>query len=402
MIPEKVLPARSIPRGQSSMELLTPREMSQTTETRLSTATGRVTIPGPSDTLGDPVLEQTVRKLIETAGRLVANKNAPGSGVTAPYGTIDDTGRVRLSQTVIRQGVSDTKPPMGSSKAPERRIQKMPAKKVSRVIDVQKNNQLRYNFTGVPETDPRACFNRVNITSDTGRQLGQSTIEFEDLLDHHGDGLRRRDDSPVISDGGTNESREDPNVMILVGMNDISRGSDEQEALWESMMVCLFTTLWQKFNCAVLTVCTVSMNTRSLTAAGRRHSEGVVRWKNILRNLASRNAGRMILMDIEHELRAMDQARLTTDGVHFDSIEGQAWLNRVFQERLDALDVELFDTGVLKEEGESNETVITTPLYLLAWKHSWGRSRPSRTTDSRAPANQVKGQTFKIDWEKRQ
>ena len=32
--------------------------------------------------------------------------------------------------------------------------------------------------------------------------------------------------------------------------------------------------------------------------------------------------------DIEHELRAMDQARLTTDGIHFDSIEGQAWLNK--------------------------------------------------------------------------
>ena len=68
----------------------------------------------------------------------------------------------------------------------------------------------------------------------------------------------------------------------------------------------------------------------------------------------------MILMDIEHELRAMDQARLTTDGIHFDSVEGQAWLNRVFQERLDELEVELFDTGVLKEEVASNETVITT------------------------------------------
>ena len=217
---EKVIAAWSIPRGQSPMELLTPREMSQTTETRLPTATDRVTIPDPSVTLGDPVVEQTVRKLIETAGRLGANKNAPGSGVTAPYGTIDDTGRVRLSQTVIRQGISDVTPLTGSLKAPERRIQKMPAKKVSRVIDVQKNNQLRYNFTGVPETDPRACFNRAtwnpaatatgDITSDTGRQLGQSTIEFEDLMGHHGDGLRRRDDSPVISNGGTDESREDP------------------------------------------------------------------------------------------------------------------------------------------------------------------------------------------------
>ena len=70
----------------------------------------------------------------------------------------------------------------------------------------------------------------------------------------------------------------------------------------------------------------------------------------------------MILMDIEHELRAMDQARLTTDGIHFDSIEGQAWFNRVFQERLDELEAELFDTGVLKEEGTANDAVITTFL----------------------------------------
>ena len=151
-----------------------------------------------------------------------------------------------------------------------------------------------------------------------------------------------------------------PNVMILVGTNDISKASDEQEALWESMMVCLFTTLWQKFSCAVLTVCTVPMSARSLTAAGRRQNEGVVRWNKIIRNLASRNAGRMILMDIEHELRAMDQARLTTDGIHFDSIEGQAWLNRVFQERLDELEAELFATGMLKEEETKNGAVITT------------------------------------------
>ena len=148
---EKVIPARSIPRGQSPMDLLTPREMSQTTETRLPTATGRVTIPDPSDTLGDPVVEQTMRKLIETLERLVANRNAPRSGVTAPYGTVDDTGRVQLSQDVMmKRGVSDTTLPMGSSKVPDRKIRKMPAKKVSRVIDVQKNNQLKYNFTGVP------------------------------------------------------------------------------------------------------------------------------------------------------------------------------------------------------------------------------------------------------------
>ena len=64
---ERVIPTRNIPRGQSPMEFLTPRELSQTTETRLPATTGRVTIPDPSDTLGDPVVEQTVKKLIETA-----------------------------------------------------------------------------------------------------------------------------------------------------------------------------------------------------------------------------------------------------------------------------------------------------------------------------------------------
>ena len=49
-----------------------------------------------------------------------------------------------------------------------------------------------------------------DITSDTGGQLGQSTVEFEDLLGHHSDGIRRSDHSPVKPDGGTNESREDP------------------------------------------------------------------------------------------------------------------------------------------------------------------------------------------------
>ena len=135
---EKLIPTRDIPRGQSPMELLTPREMSQTTETRLPATTDPVTILDPSDTLGDPVVEQTVRKLIETAGRLVANRNAPGSGVTAPYGTIEDMGRVKLSQDVMtREGVSNATSSTRSSRIPDRKIREMPAKKVSRVIDVQ-------------------------------------------------------------------------------------------------------------------------------------------------------------------------------------------------------------------------------------------------------------------------
>ena len=60
----------------------------------------------------------------------------------------------------------------------------------------------------------------------------------------------------------------------------------------------------------------------------------------------------------------MDQARLTTDGIHFDTIEGKAWLNRVLQEQLDEMEVELFDTGVLKREETANKPAILTFVPL--------------------------------------
>ena len=98
----------------------------------------------------------------------------------------------------------------------------------------------------------------------------------------------------------------------------------------------------------VLAVCTLPMSTRTQSSTVRRHNERFITWNNIVRNLASRNAGRIFLMSLEHDLRALDHARFTTDGIHFDSIEGQRWMNRVFQEQLVELAVELFDTGVLR------------------------------------------------------
>ena len=41
----------------------------------------------------------------------------------------------------------------------------------------------------------------------------------------------------------------------------------------------------------------------------------------------------------------MDHARFITDGIHFDNIEGQGWMNRVFRERLDELEIEYLLPG---------------------------------------------------------
>ena len=112
-----------------------------------------MTVPHPIDTLGDPVVERTLQKLVETAGRLVSNRSVPGSGVTAPYGTIDDTGKVELStETMTKTGaMASTKPPE-TSRVPDRKIREMPMRKVPRVFDVQKNSLIKKNITGVPDT----------------------------------------------------------------------------------------------------------------------------------------------------------------------------------------------------------------------------------------------------------
>ena len=106
--------------------------------------------------------------------------------MNALYGTIDDSGRVQLSQeTMTRTGVSDKTLPTKNSKVPDRRTREMPITRVSRVIDVQKNNLLKYSFTGFPETDSRACFNRSTWSRAVNLQqppLGTSHLILDDSL----------------------------------------------------------------------------------------------------------------------------------------------------------------------------------------------------------------------------
>ena len=124
---ERTMPERDVPSGQSPMELLTPRELSQTTELQIPTATGRVTVPDSSDTLGGPVVEQTMQKLRESAGRLVANRSVTSSGVTAPYRTLDKTGRVELSSEVMKTtGAAAGMKRIETSKASGRKTRRCP------------------------------------------------------------------------------------------------------------------------------------------------------------------------------------------------------------------------------------------------------------------------------------
>ena len=92
-----------------------------------------------------------------------------------------------------------------------RKTRVMPMKKVSRVLDIQKNNQIKTSFTGVPETDMRACFNRstwspaINMqhppTGTSNWIFGKSLVsvaEIENHMDHYDDGIRRCHIRPTV------------------------------------------------------------------------------------------------------------------------------------------------------------------------------------------------------------
>ena len=100
-----------------------------------------------------------------------------------------------------------------------------------------KHNQLKYNFTGVPDTAQRACFNRATWNPAVDLQnLRNSWITM--VMAFGGATIAQLFRMVELMNSG-----RIPHVMILVGSNNISGSSDEEEALWESMTVCLFTTL---------------------------------------------------------------------------------------------------------------------------------------------------------------
>ena len=138
---------------------------------------------------------------------------------------------------MTREGVSNAMLPIQSSKVPDRKIREMPVKKVSRVIDVQKNNQLKHSFTGVPDTDSRACFNRSTWSPAVNLQqplLGTSHLILGDSLVRVLQNLRTSWITTVMAYGGTTIAQlfwmvelmkpgRIPNIMILVGTNNATK-----------------------------------------------------------------------------------------------------------------------------------------------------------------------------------
>ena len=170
-------------------------------------------------------------------------------------GTIDNTGRVELSTgTKTKTGAATVTRPTKTSKAPYRKTREMPMKKTSRVFGIQKNNQIKINFTVAPDKDMRACFNQSTWSPAMNMQqppLGTSHLILGDSLVRVFQNLRTSLITLAMAFEGATIAQlyrmvelmipgRIPDIMILIGTNNVSRSSDEEEAQWESMMICLF------------------------------------------------------------------------------------------------------------------------------------------------------------------
>ena len=131
-------------------------------------------------------------------------------------------------------------------RAPERKIRESPMEKVSRVFDVQKINQVKNNFTGVSDADPRACFNRSTWSPAINMQqppLGTSHLILGDSLVRVLQNLRTSWITTVM--GVQRQTEMNPITIVFAGINDHlhSRGflnrlrepSTAEDAVWPAI-----------------------------------------------------------------------------------------------------------------------------------------------------------------------
>ena len=144
-------------------------------------------------------------------------------------------------------------------------------KKVWRVLDIQMNKQIKYSFMGVPETCMRKCFNSSTWSPAINMQqlpLGSSQLILGDSLKRVLQNLKTLCITTVMAFESATVAQlyrvvelmntgRIVDVMSIIGINNVSRSSDSEEAQWEAMLMCLFTAVWQKFQCAVLTFITI-------------------------------------------------------------------------------------------------------------------------------------------------
>ena len=174
------------------MKLLTPLELSRAREMQVLSGFESVMIADPSET-------------VEAVGRIVANRNVPVSGMTAPFGTNVDTGRIELSGDVAKRPEVGTRLQQAHKKKDDEEGVTIIECVVEQPLQEQLHKNFRCKFASMLQRFKLEASNKLAATTprhllfDNGRQPCEGNTEIEDFMDHRRDGIRRCYSSSIIS-----------------------------------------------------------------------------------------------------------------------------------------------------------------------------------------------------------
>ena len=130
-------------------------------------------------------------------------------------------------------------------------------------------------------------------------------------------------------------------LVIMLGINDVSRVPVTREGKWEPLLVCLLNELKEKYRPRLVVLCTIPQNSEVGTPVADFMNGNVTRWNEMTRSLVRSNPSELQLMDLENMLRMIDHLALTRYGIHFNT------KHDVFQTQIGEMDQQLRTTNSL-------------------------------------------------------
>ena len=103
-----------------------------------------------------------------------------------------------------------------------------------------------------------------------------------------------------------NDDRVDTFTVIIKGTNDVSRNPVPPEAKWESLLICLFNELKEKYRPRIVVLCTIPLNPDAESPVVDFMKGNVTQSNVMIRNLTTGNPNELRLTDVENTLRMVD------------------------------------------------------------------------------------------------
>ena len=175
-------------------------------------------------------------------------------------------------------------------------------------------------------------------------------------------------------------------VTLMIGTNDVSRGEARKITRLYDKMSCLLEELRIQMDPILLTVCTVPYN-MMFDQHAFEMNEKVRNLNKVIRDIHRKSVLPVRLLDVAERMEKKGFPEDTfNDGIHFHRPRGAKWLNDVFQEHINTLEVDLLETAQFTLGPPPN------PPFLASWALS-GRLRTRVDTRDSSRSNQTRLQS---------